>query len=592
MKESYAANQLLRDLGQNAGFKVFIFDDPDLFGPEIKLREKSKDAEIDAVLLYKNIICIVGINAGSGESVNSEITKFFEKLDKIEDVRNLDLNVKVTAKSDKKIQDKRKSAETSLEEVNKYIEDVSAEYKLILRKIFFCPFRRLEEETIRKTQKEEKVIDKDIFDYFQAVLNRLNKGFLFYDLAHFLEIRIIDIEKKSASKMPKPEKTAPFQVSRLPLEKDKIIMYSLPLAAENIMEYATVLRVARKYDKKGFQRMVKPGRLKKINEDYLKINETFPNNVIIALDPELYVNEKDFYDPTKRELTFFKEYNSLIIIDGQHRFFSLVVGGKKSRNILVTLIFFNNEDEEKNYLSMYRMFYKINKTQERIDPNLSFVLKAKIDTASEENFWNCVFENLDKKGFFAKRFSFKETTMRKKSEPRSIVSVITYGGVLTLNRTYKKKGIEVPGLDIFYGSDRTKNVEFAFNLLKNYFDIVEAVLYDQGVSKDLLTPREIGALIRLIKHFIIDNQNGLKELGSVENITKKKTRPDKNVVKYFTKTLHYIPFSDTLSLEYPASNWAAVEGYMLKKINFKKTGFGNRSMLSKKGLEVYKITKR
>jgi hypothetical protein len=67
---------------------------------------------------------------------------------------------------------------------------------------------------------------------------------------------------------------------------------------------------------------------------------------------------------------------------------------------------------------MEKTFYKINKTQERVDPNLSFILKARIDPESEENFWYTVFKKLDTKGFFSKRFSFKETTMKKMIQKR------------------------------------------------------------------------------------------------------------------------------------------------------------------------------
>ena len=40
-------------------------------------------------------------------------------------------------------------------------------------------------------------------------------------------------------------------------------------------------------------------------------------------------------------------------------------------------------------------------------------------------------------------------------------------------------------------------------------------------------------------------------------------------------------------LEYGSSKWAAIEGYMLKKINDIDQRFGNKILLSKKGLEVY-----
>ena len=138
-------------------------------------------------------------------------------------------------------------------------------------------------------------------------------------------------------------------------------MYSLTLRVENIIDYVTVLRMARKYDKRGFQRMIKSSRLERISKDYLKEHETFPNNIIIALNPDIYIKEKDFFteDDSRKTITFFDEYNSLIIIDGQHRYFSFVKGNQLGRFILVTLIYLKGLDEDEKYLLMDKMFYKI-----------------------------------------------------------------------------------------------------------------------------------------------------------------------------------------------------------------------------------------
>lgn len=578
---------MLKNLATNLDFKASIFDDPINLAPQIKLREKSKKCEIDAVMLYNNIFCLVGINKGISKDVNKEIEKYFEKLDKIEKVSDKQLDLEIISKNEERITSKIELAKELLEEIEKHEKSFSQDYDFILRKVFFCPNIQIEEEIIEKERRENKIIiDKDIFEYFQEVLNRLDKRFLFNDFMHFLDIRKVDLEKRGTSRTDKPAKSRPHKVTKMELEKDKIIMYSLCPRVEDIRDWVTVLRMARKYDKKGFQRMVKSTRLNKINQQYLNKNQTFPNNIIIALNTEIYKKESDFYNSDNGgEVTFFDEYNSLILIDGQHRYFSFVRGNKLDRFILVTLIFFKNVNVDD--LIMEKLFYKINKTQERIDPNLSLILEAKIDPTSQANFWYNVFKMLDKKGFFAERFSFKETTMRKGEQKKSIVSVITYGGVLGLNKKYKRKGIEIDGLEIFYTENKQNNIIFAFNLLKNYFDIIELIMHSQGVLKSTLTPREIGALIRLVKHFMVSNRKGLKFLGENKDITKSRSEDSKKVVTYFENILKKIPFKQTIDLDYPASNWAAVEGYMLRKINDKQPTFGNKGLLSKKGLEVY-----
>lgn len=588
LNTSYSANDKLTTFAQNLGFELFIFDDLKNIGPQIKLIEKSKKGEIDAILLYKNIICLVGINKGRSTDVNREMKKFFDKLDKIDKVTDINLELAITSRNKETIKGKIKLATRLLGDVKKELEEICNEYEPMLIKLFFCPNMHLEEDIVRRGRRDKRIIiDKDIFEYFQEVLNRLDNRFLFRDFIHFLDIKKVDLEKKGTSRTRDPAKGKTFFVDKLDLELDKIIMYSLSLRVEDIIEYVTVLRMARTYDKRGFQRMVKSTRLTKINDEYLNKNETFPNNIIIALNPDIYLNEAAFYVQHGRKLSLLDEYNSLIIIDGQHRLLSFSKGRKLNKFILVTLIFFKGENEEQNHLLMDKMFYKINKTQERIDPNLSFILKARIDPASPEAFWYAVFKKLDRKGFFNKRFSFKEATVKREPQ-KSIISVITYGGVLRLNKTYKTKGIQVNGLEIFYTNQSEQDITFAFNLVKNYFDVIEKVLHKQTINKKNVSPREIGALLRLLKHFMVTDKNKLKKLGTTLDISKSRKKKDLNTIKSFETIMNCIPFKKTINLNYPASNWAAVEGYMLRKINNVKPSFGNRTLLSKKGQEVYK----
>jgi len=593
MPKPYSANDKLRNLAQNLGFDIKIFDDKENLGPEIKLREKSKDGEIDAIMLYQNIVCLVGINKGKGDDINKEIEKFFEKLDKVDSVASLNLSLEITKKAGKKINDKKQAADALLKEVKDHITTNTSNYEMILVKMFFCPHKQLDEEFLRKARDERKIIiDKDTHEYFEAVCFRLNKECLFSDFIHFLNLSKIDLGKKCSAQIKKPGKSSPYRVVRLELEKDKIIMYSLPLRVDHILQYVTVFRMAQKYDKKGFQRMIKEKRLDKISREYLSENQTFPNNIIIALNPEIYKDEKDFFNSSNEEISLYDEFNSLIIIDGQHRFFSFVKGNKTDREVLVTLIFFKGQDQEENYLLMDKLFYKINKTQERLDPNLSFILEARIEPNSEANFWYEVFKKLDKKGFFANRFSFKESTLRKNDAKKSIISVIKYGGVEQINRMKKTKGISADGLSVFYSGNKQDNITFAFNLFKNYFDVIEKVLHQQkSIHKDKLSPREIGALVRLIRHFVITEKNYLELLGKNEDITKSKQQDHVKAVKHIMSILSNVQFKRIIESDLAPSNWAAVEGFMLKNIHKKKASFGNKNLLSRKGLEIYRKKK-
>ncbi|AJF61399.1 hypothetical protein QT06_C0001G0559 [archaeon GW2011_AR15] len=585
MKQKYSANDELKTFAQNLGFKIFLFDDIITLGPEIKLREQSKSCEIDAILIYENLIILVGITKGDSTGTKKEINKFFERLDKVYYTKDMKLNLEINTSNKEAIKKNIIKANILYEELEKNIKEIEKNYEPKLTKLFFCPRHSLDELKLRdRSSSGEYIIDKDVNGYFIAVVDRLNTKVLFNDFMYFLNIKKVDLEKKSPSKTKKPGKTSPYShVSRMELEKDKSIMYSFAVKVEEIVDFITVLRVSQKYNKKGFQRMIKKKRLDKINDGYLNENETFPNNVILTLNPKIYLNENEFYDRNENEFRFLDEFNSLYVIDGQHRIFSFIKGEKLDRPVLISLIFFKTGNDDEKALSMDRMFYEINKKQEKIDPNLSFILKARIDQDSNENFWYGVFDKL-KEDILGNSYSFKETTIRDK-EKKSIVSLITYGGVFALNDTKKKKGIELFGLKKFYSEEKQKNIEFVICFLNNYFKIIAKVLNKQNIDEKKLTVRDIGALLRLIKHFLLSKKEELKLLGEVKNIIK--NEENKDLINYLEKILNYIPFKEVVMLEYGSSKWAAIEGYMLKKINDIDQRFGNKILLSKKGLEVY-----
>ena len=591
MSRLYSGNEILRNFGQTLGFKVDIFDDPRHLGPEIKLIENKNRCEIDAIMIYRNIYVIVGINAGKGMSVTGKMEKFFSKLNTFSKFESLSLVINTSAKAGKNIKSKKEKAIHTLNDILAHARIISKEYNIILIKLFFCPEKRIDESIITGFRSDNNIlIDKDMYEYLQEVNTRLDKSYMFNDFMHFLQVYKISLEKKGTSRVGVPAKIKSYTVDELPLVRDKTTLYSSSLRVEDIKDYVTVMRVARKYDKRGFQRMVKANRLTKINDEYLASSETFPNNIIIALNPSIYKDPSDFYNEKKNILSLYDEFNSLIIIDGQHRFFSFVKGKKIERFILVTFIYFGEKNIEENYTYMYKIFYKINKKHEKLDPNLSFSLMARIDVDSPEYFWYNVFKQLDKRGFFANRFSFKETTL-KKERKKSIVSVIQYGGILRLNTPSNRKGFKVDGLSVFYGRDRDRNVKIAFNIIDNYFSIIEKILHQQNIPKDLLSPREIGSLFRLLRHFMISSKDKIKQLGRSSKITKSTLKKDKSVVKYFIRTLDSIPFKKAINLDYPSSNWAAVEGYMLRKIHRTDANCGNISILSKKGREIYDKTR-
>lgn len=583
----YSANDELVQFAKQIGAECLLFDDQDGLGSEIKLRV-SGGCEIDAVLLLDNVFLLVEVKKTENvDTVATEIKDFFAGLPiPGANVPALKLEYPKT----KKLGHKLGKASRRLDRIKEWVKKTDATYEVIVRRLFFCPHVAIDEEDLRSRRAhEEFILDKDAFQYHLAVKDRINADFMRRDFYHFLHIKMRHLRPRGgASSSNKPEKTGEFDAMELVVKEEELKLYSLPVKVREIAEFVTALRTAQKYEASGFQRMVKRHRLEALG-DYLKENQTFPNNIIMAFHPDVYQKEKDFWNPETGQMVFQKELNSLILIDGQHRFLSFVRHKKMERQVLLTLLFFTGSDPDKIFVAMEKMFYNINKKQERIDPNLSFILMARIDPKSPENFWYWVFVRLMKQGFFAGRFTFQEGAIRLASDKtKSLVSVIQYGGALSLARSIKRAETTYEGIDqLFSSTKRSENIVQTANLLQNYFEIVSKVAHTQGVAKEDIGLREIGALLRIVRHFIDTDKAPLKILAKVPRASKSPDPKAKKAISKVEEVLTLIDFKAISKMDFPTSNWAAVEGVMLGQIRRKKRKFGAKQLLSKKGILAF-----
>lgn len=576
MPNDYSGNPVLEKFSKKLNFKLKIFD----VGNGTKLANTSTDCDIDAILYCDNVVMLLEVYGGKNkEQAKDKLEKQqigFKNLDSFIDLKS---NLQVNAPNETM----QKQENSAFKKIIRYLEHKqNSSFNVYVKKLFYCPHIEIDREIKEASHKKGIfVFDREISHYLDQVYNTLGQKYLFRDLIDFLDISKVNLSKSHGSSSGLPPQNSPIKASRLEIKKGKMIMYSCSCLISEIESLVTVFRpISSKYEMGGFQRMLKKKRIEAIAKGYLKNNETFPNNVIIALEPKLYFDENNFWG--QDGLKLYDEYNSLFIIDGQHRFFSLKASGK-DRHVLITFVFYKDKTD-KAILKMYETFYEINKKQEKVDASLGFILKAKIYKKSDEAFWFDVLKKLnDSSGFFKNKISFKEKQLRYKDE-KNILSVIKYGGLLKLNNIVKK----IEGLNYFY-SDKTveENKKFASNLLNNYFSIINKAMISIGKTKDDITPRDIGALIRLIRHFMINDKNILKTLGKHVNLNSVTTKSEKESVDRAKNIIKTINFIEVFSSAFSPSNWAAVEGLLLKHIHTEYPSFGNKKILSKKGLLGY-----
>ena len=563
------------------GFEVFIFDpDSDKSGIVSQKLSGKRAQEIDGVAFQDNILILISIYDGNREpEIDDKIKPYFRDLNYLDNIDHLNLVV-ANAKSPR--------GKSNQEWINNFKKEMlNSSNEFIVIKLFFCPNLYVPIEKV-PLQSDESIIDKKNFNYFEYAIDNIGYTHTERELFFFLKIKKRCIGRRKGSRVgDEPELLPEFDAIETNLSSNQK-MYSACVAVSDIIEYVQILRLANEYDLKAFQRMVNGDRIRRISNNYLSVHEIFPNNIILAFNPELYnlanINHFILRDNDRIKIKFYKEFGSLIIIDGQHRLLAHLLDPYRDidKPILINVILFL--DKEGAYDQMAELFYTINTQQKRLVSLVSLRLRSKLNPGELESIWYKVFDRLNAlhqdDNYIYNKIYFEEKELREDRNKLSIVSVVKYAGLKSATHGVAKKhhksylGLKDLGdacVNESYGIS-----DFYQNFIRKYFGIIGEILKNSGT---VISARDLGGLLRLIIHFINHtNTKGLfiqlsKERGEIPSELKQ------NIKNYLSK----IPFSRLLSLEYGANEWRSMEGFFLGCIRKQYKGFGFGNLLSEKG---------
>jgi DGQHR domain-containing protein len=571
------------------GFGIFIFDPDDIKDGVTSQKVSGKNSqEIDATALKDNIFILINIYNGSREQeIEDKMKKFFVNLEYFNDIGQLNLIV---------ANDRTERGKEHKNFIDELKQEISASnYEFVVIKLVFCPNMNIPLDQIQ-LKPNEFIIDKRLFNYFDYILKIVGYEHAERELFYFFKIKMGLIKMQKGSRVgAEPELTQDFVAIETNLGVNQK-MYSACVSVNDIIKYTQVLRIANEYDVKAFQRMVNGEVLKNISDHYLDEQKTFPNNIILALNPEIYdpgrSNHFILDHGDYKAIKFYKEFGSLIIIDGQHRLLAHLLNSSRDINnpILINAILFL--DKEKAYDEMAGLFYTINTKQKRLTSLVSLKIRSKIEPDSIEGIWYNLFEKLNRlnknDNFLYNKISFEEKELRESTNKISVASIINYSGLRRITDGGKIRGRQYVGLkhlaEISVGADCTP-MDFYEHFIRKYFNIIKELLMADNLS---ISPRDMGGLLRLIIHFINDRRtkNLFEQLSRGDGATSEELR--KNINVYFNE----IPFSRLSDLDYAAQHWAAMEGFFLGCIRRKHRGFGFASLLSKKGRIALKKGKK
>lgn len=234
---------------------------------------------------------------------------------------------------------------------------------------------------------------------------------------------------------------------------------------------------------KGFQRTLNETRAKDIARYLDEQKGTIPSALILSAQD----NARFGYDSKKKEISFFTNPSSFMVLDGQHRLFGLIKSTKKH---LIPVIIFNNL----NTAEEVNLFIDINTTQKGVPTTLLLDIKnlSGRETKKEDK-QRRLFDQLNKDSVLAGLMS----------PSKSRVGRITR---VSFNQATN---------DLFdNGFFQDKDIETIYKGVKNYLAASENVFKKSKSEKAKLTNSTLFKALFAIFHEAIDKT--LKDYGDLK----------------------------------------------------------------------------
>jgi DGQHR domain-containing protein len=266
-------------------------------------------------------------------------------------------------------------------------------------------------------------LDYHIVQYFKSITDRVKKSAR-YELFKFLGLSQNKIGMGAISPVTS---TASYKGSILPEGQShfppgfKVVSFYVAPAA--LLERCYVLRKDGWGDEDGlYQRMISRAKVEAIRKYLLNEKRVFINNIIVTLpsNTQLTLDNGQTIDPSKITQTkpgniqLPSEYNSICLIDGQHRVFSYYEGGKDEaaisllriqQNLLVTGIIYpqgiSRTDRSKFEATL---FLEINATQTNARSELKQAIGVLLRPFSQDSIARQIVNSLNDKNALGGHF--------------------------------------------------------------------------------------------------------------------------------------------------------------------------------------------
>jgi DGQHR domain-containing protein len=406
--------RLIRTMFTNLGF-VHIKTE----GKEAQFGHKT--GELDAVFLYENVLLLVEETTGASPFDHAK--------------------------------NKRLLAEQIVASKSDFINWLAAEfpdYKDALSryvpsrfKVFFLYISKTDMELDEHDEAllaPMKVVTPRALTYF-AKLGKTIRRSAKTDLWRFLELTSNDIGAVNASNDVKTIETTIISPDDSTGFSNGVRLVSFMISADVLLRNCYVLRKDNwEYTTDLYQRLIDTNRIKKIRE-YVASGSAFLNNIIVGLPPDVTFQKSDkkpialsdIQDFQGYRMTIPDEFNSLCLIDGQHRVFAhyegiddlepkvAVIRGKI--HLLATGLIFPDKMNELERLQLQsEIFLDINSNTKPVPADVLLAIQSLRAPFADVAIARRVLELLNKKAAFRGMFQLSQMDQA----PIKIASIVKF----------------------------------------------------------------------------------------------------------------------------------------------------------------------
>ena len=381
--------------------------------------------------------------------------------------------------------------------------------------------------------------------YFQWIVQCIKKSAM-SEVFRFLGVKSADVGSISSS-ADSSVITAPiiYPKSFTGLTNDVRIV-SFMISAEDLLRTCYVLRKDNWTESIWlYQRLIDKTKIKNIRSFLGKEGASFYNNIIVGLpDTVRFKNSKGDYKKISDisefeddyELILPKEYNSICVIDGQHRIFAHYESGGDTRqekriselrrelHLLVTgLVFPEEMNEEQRAQIQSKIFLDINSNAKPVPQNVLLQIKRIQNPISDESIAQFVIEKLNAHGIFQNKLQVSSLDDGKLKTASIVRFALRY--LVTIKPTDGKQSLFTywdGNKDALKNSSKEsieEYVDYCDRVLSEYFGAIKNNLSSQwNDDTKLLSVISInGFIIALTRQLTV---NGVRDFDYYDNIFK------------------------------------------------------------------------